>query len=97
MVPSADTSPRVFNVMRPDAQMKIVCADSHYEREELVEEVLLAPYERVVVDTLFPDAGKLEVRLEELLARSDDDHPPDLQVDAGFSSVEVSGQEGEPL
>src|SRR5207253_891891 len=47
---------RVFNVVLPGAQMKLVGADAgHYEHEELVEEVLLAPSERVVVDVLFPD------------------------------------------
>jgi FtsP/CotA-like multicopper oxidase with cupredoxin domain len=54
---------RVFNVMLPGAQMKLVGADAgHYEREELVEEVLLAPSERVVVDVLFRDAGELELQ-----------------------------------
>src|ERR671930_176937 len=54
---------RVLNVMLPGGQMKLVGADAgHYEREELVEEVLLAPSERVVVDVLFPDAGKLELQ-----------------------------------
>src|SRR5215475_1891775 len=54
---------RVFNVALPCAQMKLVGADAgHYEREELVDEVLLAPLERVVVDVLFPEAG--QVRLE---------------------------------
>jgi FtsP/CotA-like multicopper oxidase with cupredoxin domain len=49
---------RVFNVALPGAQMKLVGADSgHYEREELVEQVLIAPSERVVVDVLFADAG----------------------------------------
>jgi FtsP/CotA-like multicopper oxidase with cupredoxin domain len=53
---------RVFNVALPGAQMKLVGADSgHYAHEELVEEVLLAPSERVVVDVLFPDAGVLEI------------------------------------
>ena len=43
-------------------QMKLVGADAgHYEREELVEEVLLAPSERVVVDVHFPSAGELEL------------------------------------
>jgi FtsP/CotA-like multicopper oxidase with cupredoxin domain len=54
---------RVFNVLLPGAQMKLVGADAgHYEREELVEEVLLAPSERVVVDVLFPAAGELELQ-----------------------------------
>jgi FtsP/CotA-like multicopper oxidase with cupredoxin domain len=53
---------RVFNVAVPGAQMKLVGADAgHYEHEELVEEVLLAPSERVVVDVLFPEAGELEL------------------------------------
>jgi FtsP/CotA-like multicopper oxidase with cupredoxin domain len=53
---------RVFNVTLPRAQMKLVGADAgHYEHEELVEEMLLAPSERVVVDVLFPDAGELEL------------------------------------
>src|ERR671934_291715 len=53
---------RVFNVALPGAQMKLVGADAgHYEHEEFVEEVLLAPSERVVVDVLFADAGKLEL------------------------------------
>jgi FtsP/CotA-like multicopper oxidase with cupredoxin domain len=53
---------RVFNVTLPGAQMKLVGADAgHYEREEFVEEVLLAPSERVVVDVLFADAGELEL------------------------------------
>jgi FtsP/CotA-like multicopper oxidase with cupredoxin domain len=51
---------RVFNVTLPGAQMKLVGADAgHYEREELVEEVLLAPSERVIVDVLFHDSGQL--------------------------------------
>jgi FtsP/CotA-like multicopper oxidase with cupredoxin domain len=53
---------RVFNVTLPGAQMKLVGADAgHYEHEELVDEVLLAPSERVVVDVLFPDAGEFEL------------------------------------
>src|SRR5881275_1885815 len=53
---------RVFNVTLPGAQMKLVGADAgRYEREELVDEVLLAPSERVVVDVLFPDDGELEL------------------------------------
>ena len=54
---------RVFNVILPGAQMKLVGADAgHYEHEELVEEVLLAPSERVVIDVLFPEAGELELQ-----------------------------------
>jgi FtsP/CotA-like multicopper oxidase with cupredoxin domain len=40
--------------------MKLVGADAgHYEHEEIIEEVLVAPSERVVVDVLFPEAGEL--------------------------------------
>jgi len=50
---------RVFNVRAPAARMKLVGGDSgHYEREEFVEEVLLAPSERVVFDLLFGEAGE---------------------------------------
>src|SRR6476620_9480642 len=54
---------RVFNVSLPGAQMKLVGADAgHYEHEACVDEVLLAPSERVVLDVLFPDAGELELQ-----------------------------------
>ena len=51
---------RVFKVALPGARMKLVGGDSgHVEREQLVEEVILAPSERVVVDVLFDQAGSL--------------------------------------
>jgi FtsP/CotA-like multicopper oxidase with cupredoxin domain len=54
---------RVFNVALPGAQVKLIGADAgHYEHEELIEEVLLAPSERVVVDVLFPEAGSFELQ-----------------------------------
>jgi FtsP/CotA-like multicopper oxidase with cupredoxin domain len=50
---------RVFNVNLPGVRMKLIGADSgHYEHEEFVDEVLLAPSERVVVDARFPEAGE---------------------------------------
>ena len=53
---------RVFNVRLPGARMKLVGGDSgHYEHEEFVEEVLLAPSERVVVDVLFGESGELKL------------------------------------
>jgi FtsP/CotA-like multicopper oxidase with cupredoxin domain len=81
---------RVFNVRLPGARMKLVGADSgHYEREELVEEVLLAPSERVVVDVLFAKPGELalEHRTPEKAYRlaairvEDDLAEPDLTQD----------------
>jgi FtsP/CotA-like multicopper oxidase with cupredoxin domain len=51
---------RIFNVTLPGARMKLVGGDSgHYEHEEFVEQVLLAPSERVVVDVLVADPGRL--------------------------------------
>ena len=51
---------RVFNVAIPGARMKLVGGDSgHVEREQLVDSLILAPSERVVVDVLFDKAGEL--------------------------------------
>ena len=50
---------RVFRVGFAGAQMKLVGGDSgRVEREELVEDVILAPSERVVVDVLFDTPGE---------------------------------------
>jgi FtsP/CotA-like multicopper oxidase with cupredoxin domain/cation diffusion facilitator CzcD-associated flavoprotein CzcO len=54
---------RVFKAALPRARMKLVGGDSgHVEREQFVEDVILAPSERVVIDVLFDQAG--ELRLE---------------------------------
>ncbi|MFL5877758.1 MAG: multicopper oxidase domain-containing protein [Solirubrobacteraceae bacterium] len=54
---------RVFKVALPGARMKLVGGDSgHVEREAFVDDVVLAPSERVVVDVLFEQSG--ELRLE---------------------------------
>jgi FtsP/CotA-like multicopper oxidase with cupredoxin domain len=51
---------RVFKVALPGARMKLVGGDSgRHEREEMVDEVTLAPSERVVVDVLFDEPGEL--------------------------------------
>jgi FtsP/CotA-like multicopper oxidase with cupredoxin domain len=51
---------RVFNVAVPGARMKLVGGDSgRYEREELVDSVILAPSERIVVDVQFEQPGQL--------------------------------------
>jgi FtsP/CotA-like multicopper oxidase with cupredoxin domain len=53
---------RVFRVGLPGARMKLVGGDSgRVEREEFVEDVLLAPSERVVVDVLFDQVGELSL------------------------------------
>ncbi|WP_327635994.1 multicopper oxidase family protein [Kribbella sp. NBC_00482] len=49
---------RVFNVGFDRARMKLVGGDSgRFEREVLVDEVTLAPSERIVVDVLFDQPG----------------------------------------
>ena len=51
---------RVFNVAVPGARMKLAGGDSgRYEREKLVDSVILAPSERVVVEVLFEQPGQL--------------------------------------
>jgi FtsP/CotA-like multicopper oxidase with cupredoxin domain len=50
---------RVFNVTLPGARMKLVGGDSgHYEHEAFIEEALLSPSERYVVDVLFEHPGE---------------------------------------
>ena len=61
LVNTANT--RIFNIALPSARMKLVGGDSgRYERETFVDEVMLAPSERAVVDVMFENPG--EVRLE---------------------------------
>jgi FtsP/CotA-like multicopper oxidase with cupredoxin domain len=51
---------RIFNVALPGARMKLVGGDSgHVEHEEFVDEVVIAPSERVVVDVFFDRSGEL--------------------------------------
>jgi FtsP/CotA-like multicopper oxidase with cupredoxin domain len=51
---------RVFKVKLPGARMKLVGGDSgRYEREEFVDDVVLAPSERVTVDVMFDEPGEL--------------------------------------
>jgi FtsP/CotA-like multicopper oxidase with cupredoxin domain len=51
---------RVFRVALPGARMKLVGGDSgRVEREQFVDDVVLAPSERAVVDVLFETAGEL--------------------------------------
>jgi FtsP/CotA-like multicopper oxidase with cupredoxin domain len=51
---------RVFKVALPGARMKLVGGDSgRYEHQEFVEEAVVAPSERVVLDVLFHESGEL--------------------------------------
>ena len=70
---------RVFNVVLPGAQMKLVGGDSgRCEREEIVDSVILAPSERVIVDVLFDQPGQLA-----LLHRTPDKDYKLAAVDVG--------------
>src|SRR5438876_708324 len=83
---------RVFNVALPGAQMKLVGADAgHYEHEEFLDEVLLAPSERVVVDVLFGEPGEVELehrtpeRTYRLASITVLDEPPERSFAEGFA------------
>jgi FtsP/CotA-like multicopper oxidase with cupredoxin domain len=77
---------RVFRVGVAGAKVKLVGGDSgHVEREELVEDVILAPSERVVLDVLFDEPGEavLEHRTPEKTYR--------------LAPIAVSEAEAEPV
>jgi FtsP/CotA-like multicopper oxidase with cupredoxin domain len=81
LVNTANT--RIFNFALRGARMKLVGGDSgRYEREEFVEEILLSPSERAVVDVLFDSPG--EVQLEHCT--------PDRVYDLGSFSVSVKAR-----
>ena len=76
---------RVFKVKVPGARMKLVGGDSgRVEHEQFVEEVVLAPSERVVVDVLFEQAGELAL----------EHHTPDQVY--RLAGITVDGQPAEP-
>ena len=80
LVNTANT--RIFNFALPGARMKLVGGDSgRYEREAFVDEVMLAPSERAVLDVMFDRPG--EVRLEH--------RTPDHVYDLGAFSVAGNG------
>jgi FtsP/CotA-like multicopper oxidase with cupredoxin domain len=88
---------RVFNVALPGAQMKLVGGDSsHYEHEEFVEDVLLAPSERVVVDVCLPEPGELTLehqtpeRSYRLAAIAVTDEPADPALAERFEAVRMN-------
>ena len=88
---------RVFNVALPGARMKRVGGDSgHYEREEFVEGVILAPSERVVVDVLFDRSRGLMLehrtpdRAYPLATITVADEPADLSFAAEFEELRTN-------
>ena len=76
---------RVFKVALPGARMKLVGGDSgHVEQEQFVDDVVLAPSERVVVDVLFEQDGSLTL----------EHHTPDRIYP--LAAIEVSEDRAEP-
>jgi FtsP/CotA-like multicopper oxidase with cupredoxin domain len=76
---------RVFKVALPGARMKLVGGDSgRVEHEQFVDDVILAPSERVVVDVLFDQPG--ELRLEH--------HTPERVYP--LARIQVSEERAEP-
>ena len=76
---------RVFRVALAGARMKLVGGDSgHVEHEEFVDDVVLAPSERVVIDVLFDQAGDLVL----------EHHTPDRIYP--LAGIRVADQRAEP-
>src|SRR6476619_2815377 len=76
---------RVFKVALPGARMKLVGGDSgHVEHEQFVDDVVLAPSERVVVDVLFDQDGELGL----------EHHTPDRVYP--LAAIHVSREQAEP-
>ena len=76
---------RVFKVKLPGARMKLVGGDSgRSEREEIVEEAILAPSERVILDVLVERAGELAL----------EHHTPEKVY--RLASIAVSDEPAEP-
>jgi FtsP/CotA-like multicopper oxidase with cupredoxin domain len=88
---------RVFNVALPGARLKLVGGDSgHFEHEGFVEEVLLAPSERVAVDVLFEAPGELELqhrtpdRTYRLAVITVRDEPAEPSLDTEFERLRTN-------
>jgi FtsP/CotA-like multicopper oxidase with cupredoxin domain len=76
---------RVFKVKLPGARMKLVGGDSgRVEQEQFIEEVVLAPSERVIVEVLFDRAGELTL----------EHHTPERVYP--LASIVVEEQQAEP-
>jgi FtsP/CotA-like multicopper oxidase with cupredoxin domain len=88
---------RVFKVALPGARMKLVGGDSgHFEHEQFVDEVILAPSERVVVDVRFERAGALTLehrtpeRVYPLAAITVDEERAEPPLDAEFQLLRTN-------
>src|SRR5215211_5006952 len=88
---------RVFNVTLPGARMKLVGGDSgRVEHEEFVDQVVLAPSERVVVDVLFDRPGEFSLehrtpgRVYPLAAINVGGGPAEPSLDADFERLRTN-------
>jgi suppressor of ftsI len=53
---------RVFNVLIPNARIKLVGGDNgKYEREEWVDSLVLSPSERAVIEVIFEEDGEYQI------------------------------------
>ena len=98
---------RVFNVTLPGARMKLVGGDSgHYEHETFVEENLLSPSERYVVDVLFEHPGeyllehRTPARSYRLASITVSDEPAEPSLGEQFAvlrtNADLTAERGEP-
>jgi nitrite reductase/ring-hydroxylating ferredoxin subunit len=76
---------RLFNLAMPGAKLKVAGGDSgRVEEEKFVENVLISPSERVVVEALFGQAGTIPI----------EHHTPEKRY--RLATISVTGQQAEP-
>ena len=85
---------RVFKVKLPGARMKLVGGDSgRCEREEIVQQAILAPSERVIIDVLIERAGELALehhtpeKVYRLASIAVGDEPAEPSLAAAFEQL----------
>ena len=88
---------RVFKVSLPSARMKLVGSDGgRYEQEQWVEDVVVAPSERALVDVLLDEAGTFTLqhvtpeRTYELATLIVSDPPTDSSRPQSFGALRVN-------
>jgi FtsP/CotA-like multicopper oxidase with cupredoxin domain len=88
---------RVFKVVLPGGRMKLVGGDSgRVEHEQFVEDVILAPSERVVIDVLFEEGGELTLehrtphRIYPLATIQVSEEPAEPSLEAQFNVLRAN-------
>jgi FtsP/CotA-like multicopper oxidase with cupredoxin domain len=88
---------RVFRVALPGARIKLVGGDSgHVEQEKFVDDVVLAPSERVVIDVQFNQPGDVMVehhtpaRVYPLMSIEVDQEPATPSLDEQFQTLRTN-------